>query len=93
MTTQEYVDGQWTTIRDTFAVYGSWEDSVKAHTQLFVNGTDWNTDHYGPVLQALACSSFEIVACGVSPIAKYLSAMPVRKVTASSTILYVYVVI
>ncbi len=52
MTTQEYVDGQWTTIRDTFAVYGSWEDSVKAHTQLFVNGTDWNTDHYGPVLQA-----------------------------------------
>ncbi len=52
MTTQEYVDGQWTTIRDTFAVYGSWEDSVKAHTQLFVNGTDWNTDHYGSVLQA-----------------------------------------
>ncbi|MBD5069739.1 glycoside hydrolase family 73 protein [Ligilactobacillus apodemi] len=52
MTTQEYVNGEWVTIKDTFAVYNSWDDSVKAHTQLFVNGTAWNSDHYGSVLRA-----------------------------------------
>lgn len=52
MTTKEYVDGQWITIKDTFAVYSSWDESVRAHTQLFVSGTDWNKAHYQTVLTA-----------------------------------------
>lgn len=52
MSTREYVNGEWITIQDTFAVYSSWEESVRAHTQLFVNGTDWNRSHYQSVLDA-----------------------------------------
>ncbi len=52
LTTQEYVNGQWITVKARFATYDSWDDSVRAHTQLFLNGTKWDKEHYRPVLEA-----------------------------------------
>lgn len=52
LTTSEYVNGQWITVKARFAVYGSWDESVRAHTQLFLNGTQWDRNHYQAVLQS-----------------------------------------
>lgn len=52
MTTKEYVNGKWITIRARFAVYSSDEGSMKAHALLFVNGTRWNPRQYQDVLAA-----------------------------------------
>ena len=52
MTTKEYVNGQWITVKAPFAVYSSWADSVHAHTMLIVNGTKWDPNHYQAVLAA-----------------------------------------
>lgn len=52
LTTQEYVNGQWITVKARFATYDSWDDSVRAHTQLFLNGTQWDKEHYRSVLEA-----------------------------------------
>ena len=51
LTTQEYVNGQWITVKARFATYDSWADSVRAHTQLFLNGTQWDKEHYRSVLE------------------------------------------
>lgn len=50
--TQEYVNEQWITIKGDFRVYDSWEESMDAHTKLFVYGVDWNPDKYLGVLTA-----------------------------------------
>lgn len=50
--TQEYLDGQWVTIKGDFRVYESWDESMDAHTRLFVNGVDWDPQKYEPVLLA-----------------------------------------
>lgn len=52
MTTQEYLNGQWITVKARFAIYASWQESVQAHTQLFLQGTNWDKDHYQAVLTA-----------------------------------------
>lgn len=52
LTTKEYVNGQWQTIKDYFKVYSSFQDSMKDHALLFVNGTSWNKNQYQDVLQA-----------------------------------------
>ncbi|KRL00293.1 glycoside hydrolase family 73 protein [Liquorilactobacillus capillatus] len=52
LTTAEYVNGQWITVKAKFALYKDWNESIKAHTQLFVNGTGWDQQHYKTVLAA-----------------------------------------
>ncbi|MFD1483638.1 glycoside hydrolase family 73 protein [Lacticaseibacillus baoqingensis] len=52
LTTQEYVNDQWVTIKARFAVYPSDQASMKAHALLFVNGTNWNPAQYQTVLKA-----------------------------------------
>lgn len=52
MTTQEYVNGQWITVQARFAIYSNWDESIAAHTQLFVKGTSWDANHYQEVYTA-----------------------------------------
>ncbi|AMV61168.1 N-acetylmuramoyl-L-alanine amidase [Pediococcus damnosus] len=52
MKTEEFVNGKWITVTARFRVYNSWKDSVKDHTMLFVNGTNWNRNQYKNVLTA-----------------------------------------
>ncbi|MEY8442289.1 glycoside hydrolase family 73 protein [Lactobacillaceae bacterium 24-114] len=52
MTTKEYVGGKWIVIKDRFRVYNSWDDSIKDHTKLMLNGTDDNEQNYQKVVQA-----------------------------------------
>jgi flagellum-specific peptidoglycan hydrolase FlgJ len=50
--TKEYSNEQWITIKGDFRVYDTWAESMDDHTQLFVNGTDWNAKQYADVLAA-----------------------------------------
>lgn len=50
--TKEFYNDQWVTIQGDFRVYQSWEESMDAHTMLFVNGVDWNRQKYEGVLTA-----------------------------------------
>ncbi|OQO67899.1 N-acetylmuramoyl-L-alanine amidase [Enterococcus villorum] len=50
--TKEFVNEEWITIQGDFRVYDSWEQSMDSHTQLFVNGVDWNPELYEKVLTA-----------------------------------------
>ncbi|MCI2032973.1 MAG: glycoside hydrolase family 73 protein [Lactobacillus sp.] len=52
LTTQEYVNDKWVTIKARFAVYPNDQASMKAHALLFVNGTNWNPAQYQEVLKA-----------------------------------------
>ena len=52
MTTKEYINGQWQTIKDYFRIYPSFQDAMKEHALLFINGTSWNKNQYRDVLQA-----------------------------------------
>lgn len=52
MTTKEYVNGQWITIKANFVVYPSWQKSIEAHTALLVNGIDGDQNHYQQVINA-----------------------------------------
>lgn len=50
--TQEYFNGKWITVKGTFAVYKSWQESVYQHNQLFLKGTTWNKKQYKDVIDA-----------------------------------------
>ncbi|HGF7430577.1 N-acetylmuramoyl-L-alanine amidase [Enterococcus faecium] len=50
--TKEFVNEEWITIQGDFKVYGSWEQSMDDHTQLFVQGVDWNPALYEKVITA-----------------------------------------
>lgn len=50
--TKEFVNEEWVTIQGDFRVYDSWEQSMDSHTQLFVNGVDWNPALYEKVITA-----------------------------------------
>lgn len=52
LTTKEYKDGKWIEIKANFKVYASWEDCMRDHTLLFVNGVDWDPYLYQGVLLA-----------------------------------------
>lgn len=52
MTTKEYVNGQWITVKASFAVYPSWAASIAAHTKLLVNGLEGDQNHYQRVVNA-----------------------------------------
>ncbi|XIN05108.1 glycoside hydrolase family 73 protein [Enterococcus faecium] len=50
--TKEFVNEEWITIQGDFKVYDSWEQSMDDHTQLFVQGVDWNPALYERVITA-----------------------------------------
>ncbi|HGF8238627.1 glycoside hydrolase family 73 protein [Enterococcus faecium] len=50
--TKEFVNKEWITIQGDFKVYDSWEQSMDDHTQLFVQGVDWNPALYEKVITA-----------------------------------------
>ncbi|OTO53584.1 glycoside hydrolase family 73 protein [Enterococcus faecium] len=50
--TKEFVNEEWITIQGDFKVYDSWEQSMEDHTQLFVQGVDWNPALYEKVITA-----------------------------------------
>ncbi|MFV0555529.1 MAG: glycoside hydrolase family 73 protein [Lactovum sp.] len=51
--TQEFTEEEeWITIRADFRVYRDWSESIEAHSNLFVNGVDWDPEKYYPVLSA-----------------------------------------
>lgn len=50
--TKEFVNEEWVTIQGDFKVYDSWEQSMDDHTQLFVQGVDWNPALYEKVITA-----------------------------------------
>lgn len=52
LTTKEYKDGKWIEIKANFKVYATWEDCMRDHTLLFVNGVDWDPYLYQGVLLA-----------------------------------------
>ncbi|RRK09819.1 cell wall hydrolase [Lactiplantibacillus garii] len=52
MTTQEYYDGAYHTVKRRFAVYDSWHDSLVAHAKKLANGTPWDAQHYAAVTAA-----------------------------------------
>ncbi|OFI47529.1 N-acetylmuramoyl-L-alanine amidase [Floricoccus penangensis] len=50
--TKEYIDGKWITIKDDFAWYNSWSDSIIAHAKLMREGVDWDKNLYEDVIAA-----------------------------------------
>lgn len=50
--TKEFVNEEWITIQGDFKVYDSWEQSMDDHTQLFVQGVEWNPALYEKVITA-----------------------------------------
>lgn len=50
--TQEFVNGKWITISARFRVYSSWQESMRDHSLLLVNGTNWNPKQYATVISA-----------------------------------------
>lgn len=52
MNTKEFVDEEWIEINGRFRIYENWQDSMNAHTKLFVEGTTWNPQQYAAVLAA-----------------------------------------
>ena len=52
MTTKEYTKGKWIVIKDRFKVYPSWAASIKDHTQLMLNGTQYKQENYEKVIKA-----------------------------------------
>ncbi|WP_251545440.1 glycoside hydrolase family 73 protein [Limosilactobacillus caecicola] len=52
MTTKEYTKGKWVVIKDRFKVYSSWSASIKDHTQLMLNGTQYKKENYQKVIDA-----------------------------------------
>ncbi|MEG2254470.1 MAG: glucosaminidase domain-containing protein, partial [Vagococcus sp.] len=50
--TKEYKNGKWIDIKANFKVYRSWDDCMRDHTMLFVNGVDWDPYLYQGVLLA-----------------------------------------
>lgn len=50
--TKEYIDGKWITIKDDFAWYDSWSDSIIAHAKLMREGVDWDKNLYEDVIAA-----------------------------------------
>lgn len=52
LTTTEYVDGKAETQKARFAIYDSWQDSMKEHAETIVNGNTWNPTQFKDVLAA-----------------------------------------
>lgn len=50
MQTKEFVNGQWITVNAAFAKYHTWDDSLEAHSQLFLNGVSWDRNKYKSII-------------------------------------------
>ncbi|RJF46533.1 glycoside hydrolase family 73 protein [Pediococcus acidilactici] len=50
--TQEFVNGKWVRVAARFKVYSSWQESMRDHSLLLVNGTNWNPRQYQAVITA-----------------------------------------
>ncbi|WP_439425955.1 glycoside hydrolase family 73 protein [Oenococcus alcoholitolerans] len=48
--TREFINGQWVTEKDRFAVYDNWQQGMEAHAQFISRGTDLNADQFKDVL-------------------------------------------
>lgn len=62
MTTKEYTNGKWVVIKDRFRVYDTWDDSIRDHTKLMLQGTDMNQQNYDRVVKA---TSYQEAARGL----------------------------
>lgn len=52
LSTKEYVNGKWVVTNGQFKTYDSWDDSIKDHTRLMLNGTANNKNNYYGVTHA-----------------------------------------
>ncbi|WP_268912648.1 glycoside hydrolase family 73 protein [Lentilactobacillus sp. SPB1-3] len=52
LNTQEFVNGQYVTIKAKFQVYSSYNESLRDHAQLLALGTKWNPNQYADVTNA-----------------------------------------
>lgn len=52
MTTQEYYDGAYHTVKRRFRVYTSWHASMVAHAKRLAYGPAWSPNHYRAVIKA-----------------------------------------
>lgn len=50
--TLEFIDGKYVEIKDYFAVYQSWDESIVEHGKLLYYGTPWNANQYRDVIIA-----------------------------------------
>lgn len=50
--TLEFLNGQYVEIKDYFAVYHSWDESIVEHGKLLYYGTPWNSNQYRDVIIA-----------------------------------------
>lgn len=52
LSTQEFVNGSYQTVKADFQVYSSWRESIIAHDRLLAEGTKWNPNQYVDVISA-----------------------------------------
>lgn len=52
LSTKEYLNGSWTTVKSKFAVYDSWKTGMEAHTKFLIDGTSSNPDQFADVKAA-----------------------------------------
>lgn len=52
LATQEYVDGNWQTVKARFQVYADYDAALLAHAKLLAGGTTWNQAQYTHVVNA-----------------------------------------
>ncbi|CAM3120921.1 glycoside hydrolase family 73 protein [Lactiplantibacillus plajomi] len=52
MSTEEYYDGDYHTVKRRFRVYDSWHASLVDHAKKLANGTPWDRQHYAAVVAA-----------------------------------------
>lgn len=48
--TKEFRNGEWITIQADFRKYHNWGESIKDHSDLFLNGVSWNRNLYRGVI-------------------------------------------
>lgn len=62
LATKEYRNGEWLTIHTDFRKYNNWGESIKDHSDLFLNGVSWNRNLYRGVIGTDGISASREVA-------------------------------
>lgn len=82
--TKEFVNEEWITIQGDFKVYDSWEQSMDDHTQLFVQGVDWNPALYEKVITATnyqeAAQALQDAGYATTPVMRKKSSRSSRRI-------------
>lgn len=61
MESREFVQGRWVTVTTAFRAYHSWEESIRDHSDLLLNGTRSNPTRYHGVIGAdYRTASYEV---------------------------------